>query len=112
MTPGAKPPRRAMARALVPANPLVASVRSAAATMRSRVSGLGLIVWNDSSERPFSATRASCDTSMAVEAGTRIGKYVIHEYLGQGDLGITFRARDEHEETLAIKVLCGLSARG
>ena len=46
---------------------------------------------------------------MAVEAGTRVGRFVIHEYLGQGDLGLTFRARDEAEGSVAIKVLRSLS---
>jgi hypothetical protein len=46
---------------------------------------------------------------MAVEAGTRVGRFVIHEYLGQGDLGLLFRARGPNSGTVAVKVLRSLS---
>jgi hypothetical protein len=47
---------------------------------------------------------------MAVEAGTRIGRYLIHEYLGQGDLGVVYRACGPSAGSVAIKVLRGLAA--
>jgi eukaryotic-like serine/threonine-protein kinase len=46
---------------------------------------------------------------MAVEAGTRVGRFVIHEYVGQGDLGLLFRARGPNSGWVAIKVLRSLS---
>ncbi len=46
---------------------------------------------------------------MAVEAGTRIGRFVIHEYLGQGDLGLVFRAQGPTAGSVAVKVLRGLA---
>jgi len=46
---------------------------------------------------------------MAVEAGTRVGRFVIHEYLGQGDLGLLFRARGPNASSVAIKILRSLS---
>lgn len=46
---------------------------------------------------------------MAVEAGTRVGRFVIHEYLGQGDLGLLFRARGPNAGSVAVKVLRSLS---
>src|SRR5436189_4472203 len=46
---------------------------------------------------------------MAVEAGTRIGPFVIHEYLGQGDLGVVFRAECPPAGSVAVKVLRGLA---
>lgn len=46
---------------------------------------------------------------MAVEAGTRVGRFVIHEYLGQGDLGVLFRARGPNAGSVGIKVLRSLS---
>jgi eukaryotic-like serine/threonine-protein kinase len=47
---------------------------------------------------------------MAVEAGTRVGRFVIHEYVGQGDLGLLFRARGPNGGSVGIKVLRSLSA--
>jgi hypothetical protein len=47
---------------------------------------------------------------MAVEAGTRVGRFVIHEYLGQGDLGLLFRARGASGASVAIKLLRSASA--
>jgi len=47
---------------------------------------------------------------MAVEAGTRLGEYVIHEYLGQDDLGPLFRACGPDADSVAVKVLRGLAA--
>ncbi len=46
---------------------------------------------------------------MVVEAGTRVGPYLIHEYLGQGDLGHVFRACDAHGRSVAVKVLRSLA---
>jgi serine/threonine-protein kinase len=46
---------------------------------------------------------------MAVEAGTRVGRFVIHEYVGQGDLGLLFRARGPNSSSVAVKVLRSLS---
>jgi serine/threonine-protein kinase len=42
---------------------------------------------------------------MAVEAGTRLGRYLIHEYLGHGTLGPVFRACAPGERSVAVKVL-------
>jgi hypothetical protein len=47
---------------------------------------------------------------MAVEAGTRVGRFVIHEYVGQGDLGLLFRARGPNAGSVAVKVLRSLSS--
>jgi hypothetical protein len=49
---------------------------------------------------------------MAVEAGTRIGRFVIHGYLGQGDLGVLFRACGPRPGSVALKVLRGLAGAG
>src|SRR4051794_21489189 len=51
---------------------------------------------------------------MAVEAGTRVGPYVIHEYLGQGDLGVLFRACGPGPAggSVALKVLRSLAGAG
>ncbi len=46
---------------------------------------------------------------MAVEAGTCVGRFVIHEYVGQGDLGLVFRARGPNSASVAIKVMRSLS---
>ena len=46
---------------------------------------------------------------MAVEAGTRVGRFEIHEYLGQGDLGQLFRARGPNSGSVALKVLRSLT---
>src|SRR6266487_254187 len=46
---------------------------------------------------------------MAVEAGTRVGHLVIHEYLGQGDLGLVFGACGPTPGSVAVKVLRGLA---
>jgi serine/threonine-protein kinase len=42
---------------------------------------------------------------MAVAAGTRLGRFVIHEYIGQGTLGAVYRAADPEAAVVAIKVL-------
>jgi len=42
---------------------------------------------------------------MAVEAGTRLGRFVVREYIGQGTLGIVYRAEDPAAGTVAVKVL-------
>jgi serine/threonine-protein kinase len=42
---------------------------------------------------------------MAVEAGTRLGRYLIHEYVGRGTLGPVYRACAPGEDPVAIKVL-------
>ncbi len=47
---------------------------------------------------------------MAIEAGTRIGPFLIHEGLGQGDLGIVFRALDGRD-AVAIKILDRIAVR-
>src|SRR5260370_6640996 len=46
---------------------------------------------------------------MAVEAGTRLGRVVVHEYVGQGTLGTVYRALDTELGTVAVKVLRRLS---
>jgi serine/threonine protein kinase len=46
---------------------------------------------------------------MAIEAGTRLGRYVVHEYVGQGTLGTVYRAVDPEAGAVAIKVLQRLS---
>ncbi len=47
---------------------------------------------------------------MAVEAGTCVGPYVVHEYIGQGRLGSVYRALDPTAGSVAVKVLHRLSA--
>jgi serine/threonine-protein kinase len=42
---------------------------------------------------------------MVVEAGTRLGRFVVHEYVGQGTLGTVFRAYDQQQRVVAVKVL-------
>src|SRR5438132_6600065 len=42
---------------------------------------------------------------MAVEAGTRLGRYLIHEYLGQGNLGLVYRACAPDGSSVAVKIL-------
>src|SRR5215475_9599272 len=42
---------------------------------------------------------------MAVEAGTRLGRFVVHEYVGQGTLGTVYRALDPEGRPVAVKVL-------
>ena len=42
---------------------------------------------------------------MAVEAGTRLGRFVVREYIGQGTLGIVYRADDPEVGAVAVKVL-------
>ena len=46
---------------------------------------------------------------MAVEAGTRLGRFVVREYIGQGTLGTVYRAAGPEAEVVAIKVLHRLS---
>jgi serine/threonine-protein kinase len=46
---------------------------------------------------------------MAVEAGTRLGRFVVHEYIGQGTLGTVYRAVDPEAGIVAVKVLHRLS---
>jgi serine/threonine-protein kinase len=48
---------------------------------------------------------------MAVEAGTRLGRFVVHEYVGQGTLGTVYRALDPDERAVAVKVLQRLTAQ-
>jgi eukaryotic-like serine/threonine-protein kinase len=42
---------------------------------------------------------------MAVEAGTRLGRFVVHEYIGQGTLGTVYRAAGPDAGAVAVKVL-------
>jgi serine/threonine-protein kinase len=46
---------------------------------------------------------------MAVEAGTRLGRIVVHDYIGQGSLGTVYRAVDHELGEVAVKVLHRLS---
>jgi hypothetical protein len=46
---------------------------------------------------------------MSVEAGSRLGPFLIHEYLGQGDLGRVYRADQPNAGSVSIKVLRGLA---
>jgi len=46
---------------------------------------------------------------MAVEAGTRLGRIVVHDYIGQGTLGTVYRGLDEELGEVAVKVLHRLS---
>lgn len=48
---------------------------------------------------------------MAVEAGTRIGPFLIHECLGQGDLGLVFRAQALDGGSVAVKILDRIALR-
>jgi hypothetical protein len=55
-------------------------------------------------EPPDLARAAEGDPFAALPAGTRIGKYVIGETLGQGGFGITYRAHDSQlDRDVAIK---------
>jgi hypothetical protein len=42
---------------------------------------------------------------MAVEAGTRLGRFVVHEYLGRGTLGTVYRALEPDAGSVVVKVL-------
>ena len=46
---------------------------------------------------------------MSVEAGSRLGQFLIHEYLGQGDLGRVYRADQPNVGSVSIKALRGLA---
>jgi len=44
-----------------------------------------------------------------VEAGTRVGSFVVHEYIGHGRLGAVYRAFEPTRGSVAVKVLYRLS---
>ncbi|HXM53848.1 MAG TPA: serine/threonine-protein kinase [Candidatus Dormibacteraeota bacterium] len=46
----------------------------------------------------------------AILPGTRLGRYEVDEYLGQGSLGPVYRATDQTLGAVAIQVLTGLAA--
>lgn len=46
---------------------------------------------------------------MPVEAGTRVGAFVIHQYIGHGRLGAVYRAFEPSRGSVAVKVLYRLS---
>lgn len=46
---------------------------------------------------------------MPVEAGTRVGSFVVHEYVGHGRLGAVYRAFEPAGGSVAVKVLYRLS---
>jgi len=46
-----------------------------------------------------------------VEAGTRLGRLVVHDYLGQGCLGSDYRALDQDGTAVVVKVLHRLAAQ-
>lgn len=47
---------------------------------------------------------------MAVAAGTRLGRFLIREYVGQGELGLVYRATEPAIGSVAVKVLFGLGS--
>jgi serine/threonine protein kinase len=47
---------------------------------------------------------------MAVEAGTQLGRCLVHEYLGQGTLGAVYRAFAPNDGSVAVKVLPSLAS--
>jgi serine/threonine protein kinase len=46
---------------------------------------------------------------MSVEAGSRLGQFLVHEYVGQGDLGRVYRADEPNAGSVSIKMLRGLA---
>jgi serine/threonine-protein kinase len=46
---------------------------------------------------------------MSVEAGSRLGQFLVHEYVGQGDLGRVYRAGEPNAGSVSIKMLRGLA---
>jgi hypothetical protein len=46
---------------------------------------------------------------MSVEAGSRLGHFLVHEYVGQGDLGRVYRADQPDTGSVSIKMLRGLA---
>ncbi len=47
-----------------------------------------------------------------IHTGSRLGRYEVHEYLGQGALGPVFRGYDPTSGSVAVKVLESLSEEG
>src|ERR1700730_12197937 len=47
--------------------------------------------------------------SMSVETGSRLGQFLVHEYVGQGDLGRVYRADEPNAGSVSIKMLRGLA---
>jgi serine/threonine protein kinase len=47
-----------------------------------------------------------------IHTGSRLGRYEVHEYLGQGSLGPVFRGYDPSSGSVAVKVLESLSEEG
>ncbi|HZV49415.1 MAG TPA: serine/threonine-protein kinase [Candidatus Dormibacteraeota bacterium] len=47
-----------------------------------------------------------------IHTGSRLGRYEVHEYLGQGSLGPVFRGYDPTSGSVAVKVLESLSEEG
>ena len=50
---------------------------------------------------------------MPIEPGTKLGSYVVQDFIGQGAMGVVYRAyHAQLERTGAVKVLHGLGADG
>jgi hypothetical protein len=60
---------------------------------------------------PILAASLCVSSVVRAEAGTRVGRFVIEEYLGQGNLGAVFRACASGTRPVAIKLLWGLARR-